>query len=78
MAKQTGMSADTLLRVMSFFISCAGMYKKVKTVFNNPIIYYGTIILIISLLLKWFGFTKDYLFMMPLRKDFFKKDDDDE
>lgn len=69
-AKQTGMSSDTLLKVLSFLVNCAHGASKVKSFFSNPIIYYGFLILVISYLLKWFGFTDDLLFMMPFRKQF--------
>lgn len=33
MTKQTGMSPDTLIRVLEFLVSCAYGYKRVKGVF---------------------------------------------
>ena len=53
MAKQTGMSTQTLIRVMKFLVGCAKMYKKAKPVL--PIIKYGLIILVGSYVLKWLG-----------------------
>ena len=71
------MSADTLLTLLSFLINMAWLYKKVKTFFSNPIIYYGFLILVVSFFLKLFGFTKDYLFMMPFRPSKGGNDDDE-
>ncbi len=67
MAKQVNMSPDTLLSILDWMASAAGAYSRVKRVVANPIIYYGLIVLVVSYLLFWFGFTKDLLFMMPFR-----------
>ena len=69
------MSPETLLSVLSFLINCAWFYKKVRDFVTMPLIKYSLIILVVSYLLKWFGFTKDLLFMMPFKKNM---DDDDE
>ena len=46
--------------VLSIFL----FWKKIT---SNPLIYYGFIILVLSYILYWLGFTKDLLFMMPFR-----------
>ena len=53
-AKQTGMSVDTIVKVMSCMASLAKVYKKVSPVL--PVIKYGLAILIGSYVLKWLGF----------------------
>ena len=67
-AKQTGMNPDTLIKVLEFLVNCAYGMKRAKTFFTNPIIKYGLMFLILSLVLKWLGFTKDYLFMVPINQ----------
>jgi len=67
MAKQMNISGDTLLRVLDWLLSAALFYKKIKPVVGNPIFFYGVIVLIVSYLLYWTGFTRDLLFMMPFR-----------
>ena len=67
-AKQTGMNPDTLIKVLDFLVKCAYGMKRAKTFFTNPIIKYGLMFLILSLVLKWLGFTKDYLFMVPINQ----------
>ena len=62
------MGPDTLLNVLSFLINLVWVVKKIRDVFANPIIYYGFILLVVSYLLRLFGFTQDLLFMMPFRK----------
>ena len=53
MSKQTGMSPDTMLRLLGWFVSLAKVYKNVRPVL--PVIKYGLIILVGSYLLKWLG-----------------------
>ena len=67
MAKQMGMNGDTLVTVLEFLVSCAYGYKRAKSFFGHPIIYYSLIVLVVSYVLKWLGFTADLLFMMPFR-----------
>ena len=67
MARQVNMSPDTLISVLDWLASAAVAFSKVKRVVGNPVIYYGLIILVVSYVLFWFGFTKDLLFMMPFR-----------
>jgi len=50
-------SPDNLIRVLEWLISMAGVFKKLKDFFTNPIIKYGLIILIISYVAYWLGFT---------------------
>jgi hypothetical protein len=66
-AAQTGMSADTLIRVLEFLVSCAYGYKRTKSFIMHPIVLLSLTILIVSYLLKWFGFQKELLFMMPFK-----------
>ena len=67
MASQVNMNPDTLIKVLEWLASAAVGMNKVKKVVSNPIIKYGLIILIISYLLYWLGFTSDLLFMTPFR-----------
>ena len=67
-SKQANIAPETLIKVLEFLVNCAFGMKKAKNFFGNPIIKFGLIILILSLLLKWFGFTDDYLFMMPMKE----------
>ena len=64
MGKQMGVSADTLLFGLEWLLKIWMFWKKLT---SNPIIFYGIIVLIVSYLLYWLGFTKDLLFMMPFR-----------
>jgi len=59
---------ETLVRILDFLLKMVYCLKPVKAVVSNPIVKYGLIILVISYLLKWFGFTNDLLFMMPFKK----------
>lgn len=80
-AKQTGMAPETLVKVLEFLVNCAFGMKRAKSFFTNPIIKYGLIFLVLSLILKWLGFTQDYLFMVPIQqwnKQSKNIDDDDE
>lgn len=61
------MNPDTLIKCLEWLVSAGMAYKKVKNVVTNPIIKYGLLVLVVSYLLYWFGFTKDLLFMMPFR-----------
>ena len=67
-SKQANMNPDTLIKVLEFLVNCAFGMKKAKNFFGNPIIKYGLLFLVLSLVLKWFGFTSDYLFMMPVKE----------
>ena len=67
MAKQMNMNPDTLITVLKWLVRAAKAMKKVKNVVSNPIIKYGLIVLVLSYILYWLGFTKDLLFMMPFR-----------
>ena len=67
-AKQTNMNPDNLIKVLEFLVNCAYGMKRAKNFFTNPIIKYGLMFLILSLILKWLGFTKDYLFMVPIKQ----------
>jgi len=60
-------SPDNLIRVLGWLVNMGFAFKKVKNVVTNPIIKYGLIILVVSYLLYWLGFTKDLLFMMPFK-----------
>lgn len=55
MAKKTGVSSDTIVKLLEWFVSAVYGYKKIKPVM--PIIKYGLIILVVAYLLKWFGIT---------------------
>ena len=61
------MNGDTLIRVLEFLVSCAYGYKRVRGVLINPIVMVSLAVLVISYLLKWFGFTTELLFMMPFK-----------
>ena len=67
MAKQMNMNPDTLITVLKWLVRAAKALKKVKDVVTNPIIKYGLIVLVLSYILFWLGFTNDLLFMMPFR-----------
>ena len=60
-------SPDNLIMVLGWLVNMGFAFKKVKNVVTNPIIKYGLIILVVSYLLYWLGFTKDLLFMMPFK-----------
>ena len=60
-------SPENLIRVLGWLVNCGFAFKKVKNVVTNPIIKYGLIVLVVSYLLYWLGFTKDLLFMMPFK-----------
>jgi len=60
-------SPDNLIRVLGWLVNMGFAFKKVKNVVTNPIIKYGLIMLVVSYLLYWLGFTKDLLFMMPFK-----------
>lgn len=62
------MNGDTLIKVLEFLVSCAYGYKRVRGFFFHPLIMLSFAVLIISYLLKWFGFTSGLLFMMPFQK----------
>ena len=82
-AKQTGMAPETMIKVLEFLVNCAYGMKRVKSFFTNPIIKYGLMFFILSLILKWMGFTQNYLFMVPVKHAFrayhkgLENDDDD-
>lgn len=59
------MSPENIIRMMEWFVTMAKFYKTAKPVI--PIFKYGMIILVLSYLLYWTGFTADLLFMMPFR-----------
>ena len=67
MASQMNISPENLIRVLEWLVSAASSFKKVKSVVTHPVIWYGLIILVVSYLLFWFGFTNDLAFMMPFR-----------
>jgi len=56
-AKTTGMAPETLIKILEFLVNCAYGMKRTKSFFTNPIIKYGLIFLVLSLILKWLGFT---------------------
>ena len=68
MAKGMGMNGDTLVKVLEFLVKCAYGFKRVKNVVTHPVIKYSLIILVISYILKWLGFTTELLFMMPFKR----------
>lgn len=67
MAKQMNISPDTLIKVLEWLVSAAVGFKKVKDTVSHPIIKYGLLVLVISYIAYWLGFTNDLLFMMPFR-----------
>ena len=58
---------DTLLKVLNWLVKLAPAFRIAMKVGTNPIFKYGMIILVVSYLLYWLGFTKDLMFMMPFR-----------
>ena len=62
-AGQVGISPETLVRVLEFFVSCAYGYKRVSPAV--PFLKYGLIILVVAYLLKWLGFTEGLFFTAP-------------
>ena len=58
------MNPDTVLWGLEKILNIWLFWKKLT---SNSLIYYGFIILILSYILYWLGFTKDLLFMMPFR-----------
>lgn len=67
MAKQMNISPENMIRVLEWLVRAGKAFKKIKTVVGNPIIKYGLIVLVLSYVLYWLGFTKDLAFMMPFR-----------
>ena len=67
MAKQMNMNPDTLISVLKWLVRAAKVLRPVKNVVTNPIFKYGLIVLVLSYILFWLGFTKDLIFMMPFR-----------
>ena len=67
MASKTGMSADNLIRVLEWLVKAGLAAKKLKDAVSHPIIKYGLIVLVLSYVLYWLGFTQDLMFMMPFR-----------
>ena len=65
MAKKMGVSSEFILRMLEWFVSALYGYKKIKPVI--PVIKYGLIVLVVSYLLKWFGFTQGLFFMSFLK-----------
>ena len=53
-AKQTGMSSETILKGLEWLVSLAYLYNKVRPVLS--VIKYALIVLVVSYLLKWLGF----------------------
>ena len=64
MAKQMNVNPDTMLWGLEWLLRLFIFWKRLT---SNPIIFYGLIVLILSYILYWLGFTKDLLFMMPFR-----------
>ena len=54
MSKQVGVSNETVIRGLELFVWFAKVYNKVKPVL--PFVKWGLIILVLSYVLKWFGF----------------------
>jgi hypothetical protein len=74
MAKGMGMSGDTMIRVLEFLVSCAYAIKKVKNFVMHPVIKTALIVLVVSYILKWLGFTSSLLFMLPFNRS--ERDDE--
>ena len=53
-AKQTGMSSETILKGLEWLVSLAHLYNRVRPVLS--VIKYALIVLVVSYLLKWLGF----------------------
>ena len=67
MAKQMNMNPDTMIKAMDWLVPAAIYGNKVRKVVMHPIILYGLLILAISYVLYWLGFTNDLLFMRPFQ-----------
>ena len=67
MAKQMNMNPDTLISVLKWLVRAAKVLRPVKNVVTNPIFKYGLIVIVLSYILYWLGFTTDLLFMKPFR-----------
>ena len=67
MASQMNMNPDTLIKVLEWLVRAGTAAKKIKDTVSNPIIKYGLLVLVVSYVLYWLGFTGDLLFMMPFR-----------
>lgn len=67
MAKQMNISPENMIKVLEWLVTAGKAFKKVKTVVTNPIVKYGLIVLVLSYVLYWMGFTRDLAFMMPFR-----------
>lgn len=64
-AKKTGISSETIVKIMEWFVSATYGYKKIKPVV--PFIKYALIILAVAYLLKWFGLTQGLFFLSPFK-----------
>ena len=53
-AQQTGMSSSTIIKCLEWLVSLAYMYNRMRPVL--PIIKYGFILLVISLIARWMGY----------------------
>ena len=57
------MSADTMIYMAEWMVSCAFFYKRFKWIWETALIRYGIIMVVLAYLLKWFGFTEGLFFM---------------
>ena len=67
MASQVNMNPDTLIKVLEWLVSAGLVVNKARKAVSHPVIKYGLLILLVSYLLYWLGFTQDLLFMAPFR-----------
>lgn len=65
LTKQSGLAPDTIIKMLEYCVSMAYGYKKIKPAM--PFIKYSMLILVVSYLLKWTGFTTGLIFMMPFQ-----------
>ena len=67
MSKQMNITPENMIKVLEWLVAAGKAFKKVKTFVTNPIVKYGLIVLVLSYVLYWAGFTRDLAFMMPFR-----------
>jgi hypothetical protein len=62
MAKQAGASPEMIITGIGSLIKIAKMIRPIRQLYLNPIVFYGMLIFVISLVLKWTGFIEKHLF----------------
>jgi hypothetical protein len=62
MAKQAGASPEMIISGLGMVIKLMKCIRPIRQLYLNPIVFYGMLIFIISLVLKWTGFVEKHLF----------------